>query len=162
MREVAPGDLIFSYADGVIRGFGIATTHCYTSPRPDEFGHIGEVWDAIGWRVDVPFVPIQPALRPSGHMRALAPLLPGRYSPIRPNGHGNQGVYLAEIPQKMALMLGQLISPELLRIVQGTRMEEAADAADTELRGISEWEELEAKRISEDRKLRETTRMALI
>ena len=162
MREVAPGDLIFSYADGVLRGFGIATTHCYTSPRPDEFGHIGEVWDAIGWRVDVSFVPIQPPLRPSDHMQALGPVLPDRYSPIRPNGHGNQGVYLAEIPQKMALMLGQLISPELLRIVQGTRMEETPDAADTELRGINEWEELETKRISEDNKLRETTRMALI
>ncbi len=58
MRKVAPGDLIFSYADGVIRGFGIATTHCYTSPRPDEFGHIGDAWDAIGWRADVSFVPI--------------------------------------------------------------------------------------------------------
>jgi len=162
MREVAPGDVVLSYADGVIRGFGIATTHCYTSPRPDEFGHIGEVWDAIGWRVDVSFVPIQPPLRPADHMLALAPVLPERYSPIRPNGHGNQGVYLAEIPQKMALILGQLISPELLRIVQGTRMEETPDAVDTDLRGINEWEQLEAKRISEDRELRETTRMALI
>ncbi len=62
----------------------------------------------------------------------------------------------------MALMLGQLISPELLRIVQGTRMEETPDVADAELRGINEWEELETKRISEDKKLRETTRMALI
>ena len=53
MREVAPGDVIFSYAGGVIRGFGIAKTHCYTSPRPDEFGHIGEVWDEIGWRADI-------------------------------------------------------------------------------------------------------------
>ncbi len=95
-------------------------------------------------------------------MQALAPVLPDRYSPIRPNGHGNQGVYLAEIPRKMALMVGQLISPELLRIVQGMRMEEAPDAVETELRGINEWEALEAKRISEDAKLRETTRMALI
>jgi hypothetical protein len=162
MREVAPGDLIFSYADGVIRGFGIAKTHCYTSPRPDEFGHIGEVWDRIGWRVDVSFVPIQPPLRPAEHMSALAPLLPDRYSPIRPNGHGNQGVYLAEIPQKMAFLLGQLVSAELLQIVQDIRVEETPDAADTELRGISEWEAAETKRISEDRKLRETTRTALI
>ncbi|HVF72320.1 MAG TPA: HNH endonuclease signature motif containing protein [Chthoniobacterales bacterium] len=95
-------------------------------------------------------------------MQALAPVLPERYSPIRSNGHGNQGVYLAEIPQKMALMLGQLISADVLRIVQGTRIEETPDAVDTELRGINEWEELETKRISEDRRLRETTRMALI
>ena len=50
MREVAPGDVVFSYAGGVIQGFGIAQTHCYTSPRPDEFGHIGEVWDELGWQ----------------------------------------------------------------------------------------------------------------
>src|SRR5437763_2699772 len=50
MREAAPGDVVFSYAGGVIRGFGIARTHCYTSPRPNEFGHIGQVWDRLGWR----------------------------------------------------------------------------------------------------------------
>jgi len=162
MREVAPADVIFSYAGGVIRGFGIAKTNCYTSPRPDEFGHIGEVWDEIGWRVDVNFVPIRPPLRPADHMRALAPVLPERYSPIRPNGHGNQAVYLASIPRAMALMLGQLISPGLLRIVRGLRIAEEPAAIDTELRGISEWEEAETKRILETKTLAETTRNALI
>ena len=55
MREVAPGDIIFSFADGAVRGFGMARTHCYTSPRPDEFGHIGQAWNEVGWRVDVDF-----------------------------------------------------------------------------------------------------------
>ena len=107
MREVAPGDVIFSDAGGVIRGFGIAKTHCYTSPRPDEFGHIGELWDDIGWRVDVNFAPISPPLRPSDHMQALAPALPKQYSPINAAGHGYQHVYLASIPRAMALMLGR-------------------------------------------------------
>lgn len=162
MREVAPGDVIFSYAGGMIQGFGIAQTHCYTSPRPDEFGHIGEVWDQIGWRVDVNFVRIQPPLRPADHMGALAPVLPERYSPIRHNGHGNQGVYLASIPRRMALMLGQLISPELLRIIQDLRTAEEPETIDSELRGISEWEEAEAKRILQTKTLAETTRSALI
>ena len=35
MREVAPGDIVFSYADGAVKGFGIAQTHCYTSPPPE-------------------------------------------------------------------------------------------------------------------------------
>jgi hypothetical protein len=43
MREVAPGDVVFSFADGAIQGFGMARTHGYTSPRPDEFGRIGQV-----------------------------------------------------------------------------------------------------------------------
>ena len=161
MREVAPGDIIFSYAGGVIRGFGVAKTHCYTSPRPDEFGHIGEVWDEIGWRVDVSFAPIAPSLRPADHMAAIAPVLP-RYSPIRSNGKGNQGVYLAEIPREMALILGQLIRPELLRIVRGTRTAEEPEIVETELQGINEWEEAETKRILQTKTLAETTRKALI
>jgi hypothetical protein len=36
MREVQAGDIIFSFAGAAIRGFGIARTHCYPSPRPDE------------------------------------------------------------------------------------------------------------------------------
>jgi putative restriction endonuclease len=162
MREVAPGDVIFSYAGGVIRGFGIAKTNCYTSPRPDEFGHIGEVWDDIGWRVDVNFAPISSPLRPSDHMQALAPTLPKQYSPINAAGHGYQHVYLASIPRAMALMLGQLISPELLRIVRDTRAAEEPGVVDTELRGISEWEEAETKRILQTKTLTETTRKALI
>ena len=162
MREVAPGDVIFSYAGGVIRGFGIAKTHCYTSPRPDEFGHIGEVWDEIGWRADVAFIPITRPLRPSEHMQALAPVLPKQYSPVDAAGHGYQHVYLAEIPRPMALVLGQLISPALLRIVQDSRVAEQAEVIDTELRGINEWEEAETKRILQTKRLAETTRNALI
>src|SRR5262249_2271616 len=107
-------------------------------------------------------VPIQPPLRPADHMGALATVLPKRYSPIRPNGHGNQGVYLASIPRAMALMLGQLISPELLRIIQDIRTAEEPGTVDSELRGIREWEEAETKRILDTKALAETTRNALI
>jgi hypothetical protein len=162
MREVAPGDIIFSYAGGVIRGFGFANTHCYTSPRPDEFGHIGQVWDETGWRVDVGFVPIDPAVRPADHMRALGAVLPERYSPIDHVGRGYQHVYLAEIPRDMALLLGQLVSPELLAMVRQARIAEESEIAETELRGITEWEETETQRILQTKTLAETTRRALI
>jgi hypothetical protein len=161
MREVAPGDVIFSYAGGMIQGFGIAQTHCYTSPRPDEFGHIGQVWDEIGWRVDVVFNRIAPMLRPSEHMGSLAPVLPERYSPISKVGHGYQHVYLAAVPKRMALVLAQLISPTLLHIVQGTRAAEE-NIIDTELVGAAEWEQAEENRLLKTKTLSETTRNALI
>jgi hypothetical protein len=41
-------------------------------------------------------------------MQAIGPTLPQRYSPIRSNGYGNQGVYLAQIPRPMALIIAQL------------------------------------------------------
>jgi HNH endonuclease len=162
MREVAPGDIVFSYAGGVIRGFGIAQTHCYTSPRPDEFGHIGEVWHELGWRVDVSFNRIAPTLRPSDHMESLGPVLPERYSPINKAGHGHQHVYLASVPKKMALVLGQLISPTLLRIIQATQIAEGPNIVDTELIGIIEWERTETNRIEQTKTLPTTTRDALI
>jgi len=34
MREVSPGDLIFSFADTFIRAVGIASSHCRECPRP--------------------------------------------------------------------------------------------------------------------------------
>ena len=55
MRIVQRGDLILSYANASVQGYGLAQTHCYSCPRPDDFGRIGETWDKSGWRVDVGF-----------------------------------------------------------------------------------------------------------
>lgn len=163
MREVAPGDIVYSFADGAVQGFGVARTHCYTSPQPDEFGHIGLAsWDIKGWRVDVDFHRFTEPILPTQHMQAIAPTLPKRHSPIRANGHGNQGVYLAQIPQTMALVIAQLASPELLTIIQGIRGAETAETPLPELRGIDEWEERESAKISENRQIPETEKQALI
>lgn len=162
MREVAPGDIIYSFANGAIQGFGVARTHCYTSPRPDEFGHIGQVWSEVGWRVDVDFQPFTDPIVPAQHIQSIAPTLPERYSPIRSNGQGNQGVYLAQIPRSMALVIAQLASPEVLGIVRGIELSDNTETPLPELRGIVEWEERECSRISEDRQLRDTEKQALI
>ena len=45
MREVAPGDVVFSFADTVIRAIGIAASHAYEAPKPLEFGQAGAYWD---------------------------------------------------------------------------------------------------------------------
>jgi hypothetical protein len=55
MREVAPGDLVFSFADTRIRAFGLAQSYAYEAPKPPEFGRVGHNWDEIGWRVEVTF-----------------------------------------------------------------------------------------------------------
>ncbi len=55
MREVAPGDLIFSFADTYIRAIGIAKSHCYECPKPLEFGSVGMNWEQVGWKVDVEY-----------------------------------------------------------------------------------------------------------
>jgi putative restriction endonuclease len=45
MREVAPGDLIFSVADTRIVVIGIAQSYCRESPKPLEFGTAGQIWE---------------------------------------------------------------------------------------------------------------------
>lgn len=162
MREVAPGDIVYSFANGAIQGFGIARTQAYPCPRPDEFGHVGEAWDKVGWRADIDFQPFSDPIIPTQHLQAIAPTLPARYSPIRPNGHGNQGVYLAQIPRPMALVIAQLASPELLGIIRGIQAAETTETPLPELRGIIEWEEHECARITKDRRLRDTEKQALI
>ena len=48
MREVTPGDLVFSFVDTRIIAVGIVRSYCYESPKPIEFGAIGMNWEQIG------------------------------------------------------------------------------------------------------------------
>ncbi len=99
MREVAPGDLIFSFMDTRILAIGIAQSYCWESPKPLEFGTAGEYWENIGWRVKVDFTKLANKIRPKDHIDILRPLLPQKYSPLQPNGNGLQSVYLTAVPE---------------------------------------------------------------
>jgi hypothetical protein len=112
MREVAPGDLVFSFVDTRIAAIGIASSYCYESPKPEEFGEAGPNWEAIGWRVRVRFTRLAQTVRPKDHIDVLRHVLPSRYSPLQANGNGNQGVYLTELPIDLAEVLIGLIGPE--------------------------------------------------
>jgi hypothetical protein len=114
MREVQPGDLVYSYANAAVQGFGFATTHCYSCPKPDDFGKVGDAWDLKGWRVDVDFKKFDSPLRTADHTELIRPLLPSKYSPIKADGFGNQGAYFAQISEALALLITELADPFLL------------------------------------------------
>ena len=97
MREVAPGDLIFSFVDTRIGAVGMAKSYSWECPKPTEFGPAGQNWENIGWRVNVSFVPLLNKIRPKDHMGILRTVLPGRYSPLQANGNGIQSIYLTEL-----------------------------------------------------------------
>jgi len=90
MREVAPGDLVFSFRDTRIPALGVATDFCFEAPKPADFGTTGTYWNRIGWKVPVQWTRLPNRIRPSDHMAELAPLLPTKYAPLRTNGHGGQ------------------------------------------------------------------------
>ena len=47
MREVSPGDLIFSFVTRIV-AIGIATSYCVESPKPTEFGAAGMTRELVG------------------------------------------------------------------------------------------------------------------
>ena len=95
MREVSPGDAIFSFVDTRIVAIGIASSYCWESPKPLEFGSTGQNWENLGWQVNVRFVTLSNKIRPKDHISVLRSLLPSKYSPLQENGNGIQSVYLA-------------------------------------------------------------------
>lgn len=160
MREVAPGDVIFSFADTYVKAIGFANSFAYEAPKPLEFGRAGAYWDRIGWRVDVQFVELRLPMRPSQNMEALAAHLPQRYAPLRPTGEGLQSVYLTTVAPALAGAIIDLIGAEAREIVRGHRAAEASTARAGA--GLVEWEEHEIEQVRDDSRISDTTREALI
>lgn len=160
MREVAPGDVVFSFADTVIRAIGIAASHAYEAPKPLEFGQAGAYWEMIGWRLDVRFSELRLQIKPSQHISVLEPLLPDRYAPLRPNGAGLQSVYLTRLPDRFAAALVDLIGAEARDLVLGYHV--ADEAPSSSAIGLVEWEEHELNQVQADTTLPETDRQAIV
>lgn len=160
MREVAPGDIIFSFADTYIKAIGIAVSHAYESPKPLEFGQAGAYWDNIGWRVDVRFAELRGPLKPAEHMALLAPRLPTRYAPLQSSGSGLQGVYLTLLPDNFAETLVDLIGREARSIINMRHVQDRGDAPVAV--GQVEWETHEIGRVIADQSIPETTRQAVV
>jgi putative restriction endonuclease len=164
MREVSPGDVVFSFADTRISNLGIARSYCYESPKPTEFGAAGKSWSQVGWRVDVEFTRIRTPIRPMNHIAVLADLLPKRYSPLHAEtGYGLQSVYLTKVPPSLAMALYRLIGQDASS-VQDTAVAVglAAQAEPPAEAVIEKWEEIEEQNIQANPLLAETERLALV
>ena len=109
MKLVKPGDIVFSYAMGVIQALGCARSSAYEAANPfQDAGH----WGSVGWKVDVDFFYVDNKFRPKDFIDEIRSLLPAKYSPISPTtGNGNQGCYLAEISSNLASYLYEKIDP---------------------------------------------------
>lgn len=158
LREVAPGDIVFSFSDARIRALGIAASYAYEAPKPLEFGQVGAYWEKIGWRLDVRFSELKLPIKPSQHMHILAPLLPDRYAPLRANGAGLQNLYLTYLPEDLAAAFIDLLGAEARALLMTNRAFYNADSAI----GLVEWEEHELGRVRSDTSLPETDREAVV
>ena len=159
MREVAPGDVVLSFAETRIKAIGIARSNAYEAPKPLEFGQTGAYWEQIGWRVDVGFIELRRPIRPSEYMDVLAPLLPSRYAPLRSIGTGLQSVYLTRLPEALAAALIDLIGVEARDIIRGNLLLEGVTSPAI---GLLEWEEHEMQEVRNDTHIPETEREAIV
>lgn len=161
MREVALGDLVFSFEGTLIRALGIAVSYAREAPKPPEFGSAGPNWDRIGWRVDVDFSVLQRQIKPIDHIERIRPYLPARYSPLQPSGHGNQGIYLTWLEPPLAQELLDLIGFE------GRKFWEQANQTEAQYiqrnpDDVRNWEEHIRVEIESNRNISETEKSSLI
>jgi len=164
MREVAPGDAVFSFQGTFIRAIGIAKSSAYESPKPAEFGPAGPNWSNIGWRVDVHYVVLAKQIRPSDHMNQLGPVLPERYSPLQASGRGNQGVYRTHVQPQLAAVLVSLIGKEARDIatLAGKMAEEGGGHEQDTAVGLVQWEEHLLQNVNDDQTIPTTEKEAIV
>jgi hypothetical protein len=105
MIRVQAGDVIFSFAQQAIGAVGVATSAAYDAQQPSE---LNNEWDDDGWRVDVDYQPVKPAVVLSSFVSELVPLLPDRYSPLNEKNSGNQG-YLFELPPTAGRLVAERV-----------------------------------------------------
>lgn len=134
LTRIQPGDVVFSYADGLIKALGVSTGAFREEGKPESFGATGDVWAAAGWLVPVEWELLKQPLRPKEHLIEIAPLLPAKHSPIRKaTGDGNQGCYLAAISPELGQLLQRLIAPSdsaALEILASQAAQASEDAAE--------------------------------
>jgi putative restriction endonuclease len=163
MREVAPGDIVFSFCDTKIAALGVVSGYCRESPKPAEFGTAGTNWSQIGWKVDVRWSLLKNLVRPKDHIGRLASELGTKYSPLTLQGNGLQSVYLTAVRPTLATALFSLIGAEASRVSEVSQQVSAAERASPSLEtDVEEWEERVASEIAISRKIPETERAALI
>lgn len=163
MRDVAPGDIVFSFKGTRIVAISIALGTAFEAPKPEEFGSSGQNWSNIGWKVRVRYTKVANPIRPADHMNLLAPTLPTKYSPLHANGKGLQSVYLAAVPEAMAHVLVGLVGHQARIIVNQLQ---AADLASFDPGQVPEevarWEEHLVSEIQTMPSISDTERTAII
>jgi len=163
MREVSPGDIVFSFVDTRIVALGIAQSYCWESPKPLEFGGTGENWDDRGWKVRVSFTKLLNRVRPKDHMAVLSRLLPSKYSPLQPSGNGLQSVYLAEISQAFAEVVVGLIGQEARLVLSGAGQLAATSTDPLHVADdLDYWEHRLEQSVEQNDTIPETEKQAII
>ena len=157
MKDVSPGDVVFSFKDTFIKAVGVAAGHAETAVKPTEFSVVDNPWSQEGWFVPVLFTELETPLRPKDHINRIRPYLPSKYSPLQSNGNGLQAVYLANVPTDMADVLVTLLGGQVEPIVisgfeDGELINEKDDDHELEIQGQTDIPETEKDQLVKARR----------
>lgn len=160
MRKLVPGDIVFSYANALLKAVGVVKSYCYEYPKPTEFGAAGQNWSEAGWRVDVEYKELVTPVRTIDYIESLRPFLPDRHSPLKSrSGYANES-YLFDISEQFALALAHLLDRWVLDLVRGDYVMELSQ--DRTYENLVEWEDKVEQQITADDALEETEKYALV
>lgn len=163
MREVAPGDIVFSFFDTRIAAVGIVSGYCRENPKPTEFGTAGTNWSDIGWKVDVRWRELQSRIRPKDHLAEIRHALGYQYAPLTSDGNGKQAVYLTTVSPLLAAELFRLIGSEANQVKETAETVNLTERdSPAPERDIEEWEKRVETQIATDTTITDTDREALI
>lgn len=155
LTYVQPGDVVVSYADGLIKAIGVARKRHSETLKPEAFGLAGANWANSGWLVPIEWTALLLPVAPKVHIERIQPLLPQKNSPLQANGNGNQGCYLAAISPALGRLLldiaGQL-SPDAVQAIQDLTQQIEADLAENEIQTSTGIPETEKEQIIRSRR----------
>ena len=135
LNQVQPGDIVFSYANGLIKAIGMIVTKATIQPNPH--AGLSKSWASTGFHVSVDFYELPSPFSPKAHLTQLLPL-PFADSPLKPNGDGKE-FYITTIPDSFANALINIIGQPkftvVVDILQGT-VDQATIEADQDVQTV--------------------------
>ncbi|MGL5130525.1 MAG: HNH endonuclease [Aeromonas popoffii] len=132
-----PGDVVISYAGGLIKAIGLVSAPCSEKSKPSEFGSAGDSWSDTGWEVRIEWDLLEKPIRPKDHLELIAPLLPSKNSPLQTNGNGNQSCYLASISDELGnllLSLANRVNPDFVDDIEQHQTELEGDVIEAAIK----------------------------
>jgi putative restriction endonuclease len=163
MREVTPGDIVFSFRETKIAALGVVAGYCHESPKPEDFGNAGANWSTIGWRVNVRWQILRNTIRPKDHIDRIRADISHKYAPLTHEGNGLQSIYLTEVKPSFASALFSLIGTEANSTREVSSEVEAIERdSPSPERDVDEWENREERSIETNTAIPETDRISLV
>lgn len=110
MKEIAPGDLIFSVVKQNIVAISLALTYATDTEKPAQF-QAGNTWGREGYLVEAEYNDLKSPFSIRENTREILPLMQQKYAPFTSEGKGNQG-YLYSVTDEFADYLLKNIQKE--------------------------------------------------